>query len=297
MRDKVYIIDASNMIHRAFHAMGDLSTSYGFPTGAIWGTMNMMIKFIKKHKPTHMIMAYDPQDGASVRKDIYPLYKANRPQVNSVSAEEKILRKMFEHMGILGLERSGYEADDIIASCAKALSPHMDVVIVTGDKDMLQLIGPNVSVFDHMKNVYYGDAEVMKKFGVKSNQISDYLAVAGDKVDNIPGVRGIGPKGAQELFKAYETLDEIYNNLDKVPEKLRTKLEASREDAMVSQKLTRLFDDICTGIIVPRVWFKFRRNESILALFDKLEFRGLKDDMEEIWDIYREIHREMGLSD
>lgn len=287
-RDKVFIFDISNMIHRAFHATGELSTSYGFPTGAIYGTLNMMLRFIEKHEPTHVLVCYDSQSGKSVRRDMYPEYKANRVQVNEISAEEKIIRRFFELLSIPSVELDGYEADDLIGSAVKELSPHMDIVIVTGDKDLLQLIRPGVQVYDSMKNIWYGPDEALRKFGVRPDQISDYLAITGDSVDNIPGVMGIGPKGAEKLLKSFNTVQEIYDNLDKVEVKLRQKLEASKDSAFMSKKLTVLFEDLNLGLTPDIVRFKPNTQPLVYPLLEKLEFKNMGIKFELMWQAYED---------
>lgn len=287
-KDNVYIFDISNFIHRAHHVHLDLSTSKGMPTGAIYGTLNMMLRFIEKHKPTHVLVCYDSQSGKSIRRDMYPEYKANRVQVNQVSAEEKIIRRFFELLGIPSVELDGYEADDLIGSAVKELSPHMDIVIVTGDKDLLQLIRPGVQVYDSMKNIWYGPDEALRKFGVRPDQISDYLAITGDSVDNIPGVMGIGPKGAEKLLKSFNTVQEIYDNLDKVEAKLRQKLEASKDSAFMSKKLTVLFEDLNLGLTPDIVRFKPNTQPLVYPLLEKLEFKNMGIKFELMWQAYED---------
>jgi DNA polymerase-1 len=287
MRNTLYIFDISNMIHRAFHATGELSTSYGFPTGAIWGTLSMMLRFIDKYKPTHMLICYDSQTGNSVRKNYYPEYKANRTAVNAVSEEEKILRRIFQMLNIHSLELDGYEADDMIATAVANLKTDMDIVIITGDKDMLQLIEPGVRVLDTMKNVWYDEAEALKKFGVRANQISDYLAIAGDASDNIPGVTGIGPKGAAKLLDAFPNVEEIYANLDKVDVKLRKKLEDCVDLAKVSKQLASLMI-VDTSITPDDTIFQPTDNPDLFILLDKLEFTNIKVKLELMWQNYND---------
>ena len=286
-KNTVFIFDISNFIHRAFHATGELTTSDGFPTGAIWGSLNMMLRFIEKYKPTHMLICYDSQSGKSIRRDIYPQYKANRTQVNSVSVEEKVLRKLFDMMNIYSIESDGYEADDLIAAAVKDLKGSMDVVIVTGDKDLLQLIEPGVQVFDSMKNIWYDDKEALNKFGVDANQISDYLALAGDKADNIPGGAGIGPKAAQDLLASYASIEDIFDNIDEISEKYRDKLIKSTELIRISKRLTSLYNDI-PGIKISPEYVIFRPidNPDIYTLLDRLEFKNMAVKLELMWQAY-----------
>jgi DNA polymerase I len=286
-RDTVYIFDISNMIHRAYHATGELHTSYGFPTGAIWGTLNMMLRFIDKHKPTHILVCYDAQTPKSVRKDIYPEYKANRVKVSAVSSEELIIRRFFELFNIATVELEGYEADDLIATAVTRLKDNMNIIIVTGDKDMLQLIQPGVQVFDSMKNVWYDDQEALKKFGVLPNQIGDYLALVGDAADNIPGVEGIGPKGAVKLLAEYESLSGIQKNTHLISNlKLREKLEKGAESARLSKQLINLFDNLPVEMSPNSVIFKPVESPSVYELLDKLEFKNIKTKIEMMWQAY-----------
>jgi DNA polymerase-1 len=240
MRDKLYIIDISNFIHRAFHVHKDLMTTKGFPSGAVYGTLSLLCKFISEHQPNYMAICYDAQDGNSVRRDIYPEYKANRTHVNAVSAQELVVRRIIELLGIWSVAVSGYEADDLIASVSDKFKKDLDIVIVTGDKDMLQLIDESVSVYDSMKNITYDENTALEKFGVKPNQISDYLALVGDKADNIPGGMGIGPKAAQDLLSRYAGIDEIMYRMDSMPEKYRDKLHKSKDIIRISKQLTDL---------------------------------------------------------
>lgn len=240
MRSKLYVIDISNFIHRAFHVHQGLTTSKGFPSGAVFGTLSMLCKFITEHQPTYLAICYDAQDGQSVRRDIYPEYKANRTHVNAVSAQELVIRKIISLLGIYSIAASGYEADDLIATVTDKFKDELDVVIVTGDKDMLQLIGEHVSVYDSMKNITYTDATALEKFGVKPHQISDYLALVGDKVDNIPGVMGIGPKAAQDILSQCAGIEEVLYRIDSLPVKYQQKLRDGVNKLKLSKSLTDL---------------------------------------------------------
>ena len=240
MRSKLYVIDISNWIHRSFHVHKDLFTSKGWPSGAVFGTLNMLCKFISDNQPSYVAVTYDAQDGQSVRKDLYPQYKANRVHVNAVSSQELVIRKIIDLLGIYSIAVSGYEADDLIATVTDKFKHELDVVILTGDKDMLQLIDENVSVYDSMKNITYDETTAFDKFGVKPHQISDYLVLVGDKVDNIPGAAGIGPKAAQDLLSRYAGVDEIMHRMVDVSDKYRDKLMKSIDNLRVSKQLADL---------------------------------------------------------
>ena len=240
MRNKLYVIDISNWIHRSFHVHKDLTTSKGMPSGAIFGTLTMLSKFISDNQPSYLAICYDAQDGQSVRRDIYPEYKTNRVHVNAVSSQEIIIRRIIELLGIYSIAASGYEADDLIATVTDKFKDEFDVVILTGDKDMLQLIDEHVSVYDSMKNITYNENTALEKFGVKPSKISDYLALVGDKVDNIPGVMGIGPKAAQDLLSKCASVDEIIYRIASISTKYQDKLIAGMDNLIMSKRLTDL---------------------------------------------------------
>lgn len=287
-RDKVYIFDISGFIHRSFHTNLGLQTSYGMPTGSIFGTLSMMLRFIEKYHPTHLLICYDAQTPKSIRKDIYPPYKANRVKVEAVSQEERIVRRFFELLSLPAVELEGYEADDLIATATNKLKASMDVVVVTGDKDMLQLVEPGVQVFDPMKNIWYDEEEAQKKFGVRANQIADYLALAGDTADNIPGAAGIGPKAAADLLSRYQDVEEILNMiLSSSPEKkYQEKLLKSKDTILVSKLLTTLFDNLPIKVTAESTQFKPKDNPEIYPLLEKLEFKSLGIKIELMWQAY-----------
>ncbi len=271
MKSKLYVIDISNFIHRAFHVHKDLTTSKGFPSGAVYGTITMLSRFIAEHQPSYMVICYDAQDGKSVRRDLYPEYKANRVHVNAVSAQEQVIRHLFQLMGVCGVVSSGYEADDLIATVTERFKGILDIVIVTGDKDMLQLVDESVTVFDPMKNIYYNEKTALEKFGVKPSQISDYLALTGDKVDNIPGVRGIGPKAAQELLSQCASVDEIVHRMDSLPPKYQEKLRKGLDDLRMSHELTKLIQ-VPMDLDIRDVEFHPKYIDEMDIIMDRLEF-------------------------
>ena len=279
--DDLYIIDISNIMHRAFHVHQDLTTPDGFPTGAIHGTFSMLCNMIHKYDISNMLICYDHPGEESLRKSIYPGYKASRGKRGSISAQEKIIRKIIELLDICTIEMPGYEADDLIASAARHFKSQQNIVIVTGDKDLLQLIDTNVTVLDTMKKCFYGEAEVMKKFGVKADQISDFLAIAGDKVDDIPGVAGVGKAGASKLLAKYGTLDGVYDNVSEIPGALGRKMITGKDDAFLSRKLSHLYDVELAPDLDTTVMPKY--NEDLLGLFAKLHFVANTKKLTKLW--------------
>lgn len=287
IRPKLYIFDISNFIHRAFHVHNELVTSYGFPSGAVYGTVSMMVNFVRKHKPNNILIAYDYQGGNPVRKQMYSGYKSNRVQVNAVSAQELVIRKSLDLLGMCGLEAEGYEADDVIGAAVKNFKDDFDIIIVTGDKDMMQLIEDGVTVYDSMKKIYYGQKDIDKKFGVRPDQIVDYLAIVGDKVDCIPGILGVGHVGAGKLLKSYDTLEGIYENLDNIKGATNKKLTDSREDAFLSQSLAKLFSDIDFPLKHQDVAFCPSYSNDLMKLLEKMEIKGFMDKLINMWEIYK----------
>jgi 5'-3' exonuclease len=236
---------------------------------------------IHKYDIKNMLICYDHPGEESMRKSIYPGYKASRGTRGSISAQELIIRKIIELLGICAIEMPGYEADDLIASAARHYKSQRNVVIVTGDKDLLQLIDTNVTVLDTMKKCFYGEEEVMKKFGVKAHQISDFLAIAGDKVDDIPGVTGVGKAGASKLLMQYGTLEGICDNVASIPGALGKKMTAGKDDAFLSKKLSHLYDVELAPDLDTSVAPKY--NEDLLSLFSKLQFVANTKKLIKLW--------------
>ena len=296
MKSKLYIFDISNMIHRAFHAMekNNLSTKDGFPTGAVYGTFNMLMTFIQKHRPQNILICYDAQDGVSVRKDLYPLYKSNRVQVNEVSAQEKVIRRIIELLGIESIEASGYEADDLIATAVDKYKGTYECVVVTGDKDLLQLVQDGVSVYDSMKDIYYSEEDVSNKFGVAPHQISSFLAIVGDKVDCIPGVKGIGKKGAQQLLSKFDSIGDILEKIEEgtwisgTPIKLEKKLRDDIDMAKISANLADLYfvDEADEALDNKDISFCPKINQDLLALLSRLDFDKSITKLQAVWRLY-----------
>jgi DNA polymerase-1 len=202
---------------------------------------------------------------------MYPEYKANRVQVNAVSVQELVVRRLIELLGICSVAASGYEADDLIASVTVKFKDKYDIVIVTGDKDMLQLVDDKVTVYDSMKDIFYTEKTALEKFGVKPDQISDYLALVGDKVDNIPGVRGIGPKAAQDLLSLCKSTDEIIHRLPSMPTKYQEKLIKDLEALKISRKLTELIQ-LDLPIVETDIVFSPSYTQAMDEILDRLEF-------------------------
>jgi DNA polymerase-1 len=291
MKPKLYVFDISNFIHRAFHGMGsDLATDDGFPTGAIYGVLSMMTKFIKKERPENILICYDYQGPVqSLRKSWYPEYKANRgPAVNAVSGQELVIREVLSLLDMHGVEVAGYEADDLIGLAVDTFKDTYDITIMTGDKDLFVLIDDEagVCVHDSLKGKTFREAEAFAKFGVKSHQISDYLAIVGDSSDNIKGIPGLGKKAAENLLGSYESIEAIYESIEDHKASVKNKLIKGREDAEMSARLTRLVHP--SIILSPNdIGFKPQQNERLLKILQKLQFSKSLDMIRDIWALYK----------
>ncbi|MCK5584316.1 MAG: hypothetical protein KAI33_11010, partial [Elusimicrobiales bacterium] len=253
----VFIIDAHAYLHKSYHAIKNLSNSAGEEVGALYGFYKMLSSLMKKKKPDYMVVCFD-SPGKTFRNEIFSEYKANRKETDpALKNQLNIARDLTRALGLKPLYLSGYEADDIISTAAREFSEkNIEIIIVSGDKDIAQLVGKNIKLWDAQNPSYTDEEGVFKKFSVKPDGILDYLSLIGDSSDNIPGAKGIGPKGALKLFGRYGGLDEIMaaardnqNSSDKSAcpkqaaiNKLLDKVTASIDNIILSKKLIRLND-------------------------------------------------------
>ena len=195
--EEIYLIDGSSYIYRAYHAMGGLSNSKGFPTGAVLGFTNMIVKTMKDKAPQRIAVVFDAK-GPTFRHEMYAEYKANRPAMpEDLRLQVPKIHEIVEAYRLPSLSIQGFEADDIIATLTRqAKEKGWQVVIVSADKDMMQLVQEGITMWDPQRDMVYDSEEVKKKFGVSPNQILDFMALMGDSSDNVPGVPGIGQKTA-----------------------------------------------------------------------------------------------------
>jgi DNA polymerase-1 len=273
----IYLLDASSYIHRAFHAIRGLSTSDGVPTGAVFGFTQMLLKVIKDADPEYLAVVYDAK-GPTFRHEMYPAYKANRPPVDpGLIIQFPLVRQVVTALELPAVEMEGYEADDLMASlAAQAKEQGFEVVLVTGDKDLFQLVSPGVTIWDTMKDQRLGPDEVSEKLGITPEQVVDYMALTGDSSDNVPGVPGVGPKTAAKLIAQHGSLDAV---LDAAPSmkksKMRENLIEHKDQALSSRDLVRLAQDAPIKF-QPSV-FKVREPdpEVLTPVLARLEFSKL----------------------
>lgn len=278
---KLYLVDVSSMFFRAFYAVRPLSTSKGLPTNAVYGFLSMIVKLLKEIKPDYVAFCFDRPE-PSFRKEIYNNYKANRSEMpEELIPQVPYIKKLTEVLGIPIFEKPGFEADDLIGTLTKyGESRDMHVVIVSGDKDFSQLINDKVVMFDTMKNIEFNIEKVIEKWGVHPKHFIDYLAMTGDSSDNIPGVKGIGPKGAQKLIEEFGSLENLYEHIDEVKNaNLQKKLIESKEMAFLSKKLVTIETNMDIPISEENLKIQKAQREELIKILDELEFQTFKKNL------------------
>ncbi len=277
----LHIIDISSYIYRAFFAIRDLATSRGFPTNAVYGVTNMLLKVLRERQPAYLVLTFDAKP-PTFRHRLYPEYKAQRPGMPDALVQQlHYIRRIIAALHLPTLEVPGYEADDLIATLTRlAQEAGLAVEIISGDKDLLPLAGENVTLWDPMRDVTYTPSVIEEKFGLPPQALVDLRALTGDPSDNIPGVPGIGPKTAQKLLRQFPTLEELFTHLPEVKEKkLRERLAHYQEQARLSRKLLQLDDQVPLAVEVtalqPGPWDR----ETLAALFAELEFSSLAKEI------------------
>lgn len=249
MSKRLVLIDGMSVFYRGYFAMPGLSLPDGTPTGGVYGFASIAIEVIKKLEPDYVAVAWDKSKTATrKRKEIFPEYKAGRTRPpDDFFAQIPLLHELLESFGWPVIELDDYEADDIIGTISvEATSKDVETMVVSGDYDMMQLLSSHTSVYINKKGsdmMRFTENEFEEKYGVKLAQFVDYKALVGDSSDNIPGVRGIGPKAAQSLLGEYETLDGIYEHLEELKGAQKTKLEENRDNAYMSRELAKIWCD------------------------------------------------------
>ncbi len=274
---EVYLVDGSAYIYRAYHAIRPLSTSTGLPTHAVYGFTTILRRILREKKPECLAVAWDTK-GPVFRHKIYSEYKANRPPMpDDLVPQIPYIHKIVDAYNILSMEHEDKEADDLIAAAVRRLAgDDCRVVIVSGDKDLLQLVSKNVILWDPMNDRLMDEQKVLEKYGVSPVQLLDYLALTGDSADNIPGVPGIGPKTAQKLIAAHGSLEGLYAAIDTLKaSKMKERLIAHKEDAFLSRDLIRLCDTVDVPDEPEAYLIRDPDNEALRKLLTELEFSSL----------------------
>jgi len=285
MAERILLIDASSLIYPAFHVMGELKTSTGFPTGAIYGYARTVLMLLREYPSQYIAVAFDSR-GPTHRHEKFSEYKAHRPAMDEALAVQiPKIKELTDALKLKQFEQPGYEADDIIAALVSLATAHgLDVLIVSGDKDLLQLVGDGVRVLKPGRDVtrdlkILDSAGVQQYLGVRPDQVLDFLALVGDSVDNVPGVPGVGEKTAQKLLSEFPSLDALLENLDKVePKKLGERLKSFKDRALLSRELVKLVPPPLE-ISLEECRAQPPDLERLRALLEELEFRSLLKEL------------------
>ncbi|MDI6642311.1 MAG: 5'-3' exonuclease H3TH domain-containing protein, partial [Elusimicrobiota bacterium] len=278
--ESFYLIDGNAYIHRAYHALPPLTTSRGEQINAVYGFLRMLLKLIKVNKPNYLAICFD-FPGKTFRHIKFSEYKATRKELDDALRNQIPIAKEFVRLfDIKSFEKEGYEADDLIATIVKKVKKIVSkVVIVTGDKDALQLVAENITVFNEHKNIIYDIEKVKEKYNVYPSQLVDVFALAGDSTDNIPGVKGIGDKTAIKIIQEFSSLDNLLNNLDKLTGKLQEKLKNQSRIALLSRELVKLNENAEIQFELESCKLKKIDYRKIVPMMKKYEFDSLLNEI------------------
>lgn len=282
------LVDGSSYLYRAYHAFPPLTNSAGEPTGAMYGVLNMLRSLLLQYQPSHVAVVFDAK-GKTFRDDLFAEYKSHRPPMpDDLRAQIEPLHSMVKAMGLPLLVTPGVEADDVIGTLAlEAEKAGHAVLISTGDKDMAQLVTPNVTLINTMNNTILGPQEVCDKYGIPPELIIDFLALMGDSSDNIPGVPGVGEKTAQALLQGIGGLDALYGNLENIAtlsfrgaKTMAAKLEQNKEVAYLSYKLATIKTDVELDLTCADLTVSEPDVDTLQQLFKQYEFKRWLADVE-----------------
>ena len=277
----LFLIDGSNYVYRAYYAIRELSNSKGFPTNAIYGFTTMLLKLLRDWKPEYIAVVFDVK-GPTFRHEAFEAYKATRrPTPDDLILQIPYIKDILHGFSIPVLERQGLEADDIIGTLArKYADKNIKTVIVSGDKDMMQLVSDNIMMIDTMKNKTYDVEAVKERFGVGPEKVIEILGLTGDQSDNIPGVPGIGPKTAQRLIEEFGSVEGVLQNIDKVRNpKTRESLRSFADQARMSHSLAKIKTDADFDLDLESARYSGPDNEVLQPLFKEFEFSSLLQEL------------------
>jgi DNA polymerase-1 len=273
----LFLIDGSAYIYRAFFALPALNNSKGLQTNAVYGFTTMLLKILRERQPDGLVVAFD-EKGPTLRHQEFKEYKAQRPPMpEGMSVQIPYIHRIVEALNIPAVRQAGYEADDLIGTLArKAEQAGYDVVIVTGDKDMFQLLTPHVRIYDPVKDKWSGEAECRERFGVEPARVVEVMGLMGDSTDNIPGVKGIGEKTAMKLIAEFGTIDELLRRVDDVtPARTKSLLREQADNARLSRKLATIDVDSPVEFDAAALHVKPPHAEQLTNLLRELEFTTL----------------------
>jgi len=279
-KDKLFLIDAHAICYRSFYAIKELKTSNGQSTNAVYGFISTLRKIIRDYKPEFLAVCFDSKEKTHRQKK-FSEYKIHRPKMpDELISQMPIIKQVVTAYNLASFEFGGYEADDIIATLTNQVSAkNIDVVIVSEDKDMYQLVNSNVTFLSTKNNAFLDHDKVKQKLGFEPAQIIDYIGLAGDKVDNIPGVQGIGDVTAKKLINEFGSIEDIFNNIDDVkPAKVQEKLNAQKDAAVLSKELAILDLDVPIEYSLDDMKVIDPQKKELFQLFKDLEFKRLAQE-------------------
>ncbi len=289
-KETVYLIDGSSYLHRAYHAIGNLSNSKGFPTNVVLGFTRMLLKLLNEKKPKYVAVVFDAK-GPTFRHELYKDYKANRPPMpEDMAVQIPVVKKVVDALNIKRVELEGYEADDVIGTLAKKCQElGYNVVMVTGDKDFRQLLTPMTIMWDTMKDKVTDYYTLKQTHGLEPEQFIDVMGLSGDTSDNIPGVPGVGEKTAIKLIRQYGSLENVLAKIDQIKgKKLKENLRQWADAARLSKELVSINCNVPLDIDIEDLKIGEPEKAELSELFRELEFRGLWDEFAERKEIAKD---------
>ncbi|HUD09224.1 MAG TPA: 5'-3' exonuclease H3TH domain-containing protein [Patescibacteria group bacterium] len=277
---KLVLIDGNAIIHRAFHALPPLNNKDGMPTNAVYGFFMMLLKIVEDLQPEYLIVCFD-KAAPTFRKQMYVGYQATRPKISDdLTPQFDVIHKALDEAKIKHFEVDGYEADDLIGTISKeAKAKDLQTIIVSGDRDLLQLVNGQVlmlaPIIGMTKMTLFDEIKVREKYGLEPWQIVDYKALVGDASDNYPGVSGIGPKTASGLLSKYQTLEGIYEHLGELSPQVQEKLAQDAEQAALAKKLAAIVLDAPVKLDEKEAEVNNIDNKALKKVFEELSFKSL----------------------
>jgi DNA polymerase-1 len=290
---KLVLIDGNAILHRAFHALPPLTNRKGEPINAVYGLVSMLLRVITDLKPTHIAVCFDEKE-KTFRHKALPSYQAQRPPMaRELDLQFDKAKAFLEACNIPVYSRPGFEADDVIGTIAELAVSHKplaisEVVIITGDKDQLQLVDDkrNIKLYMPIAGLanakLFGEAETVERMGVPPSQIDDYKALVGDQSDNYGGIAGIGPKTAISLLSKYKSKKNIYEHIEEIPEKTREKLEKGRAAGELSKKLATIVRDVPVKVDFEKMKDWKVDSPKVLKLFEEFGFKTLANRVKDV---------------
>ncbi|NOQ96026.1 MAG: DNA polymerase I [Desulfobacterales bacterium] len=293
VKKTIYVVDGTSYIHRAYHAIRNLSSSQGLPTNAIFGFTRMLMKLLDDKSPEYGVVAFDVK-GPTFRHKIFKDYKATRPPMpEDMAVQIPYIKEVVHGLNLVVLEKQGYEADDIIGTIARlGQEQGYNVVIVSGDKDFRQILSENTVMWDSMNDKLTDSSTIRRDYGIEPEQIIQVMALSGDTSDNIPGIPGVGEKTAINLIQQFGSIENVFEHTDQVTRpSLRSKLEQFKEQAYLSKKLVTINSAVPLDITPDDLRLKLPQKERLAEIFRELEFKSLVDRFSEHAELSKKDYR------